>query len=172
MQETRVRSLGQENPLEKWLASHSSILAWRIPWTEKPVRLQSLGLQRVGRNWATNMRVRAHTHTHRVFQVFYLFLGEFVNFSRNASIYLYYQVYRHKVAYRSLFSFHCDNYPFILYDGRFVFSHFFLDQGKLWIDFFLMFYYKKGWVCAFFPYCLLSISLVSVIYLSFCLLWV
>ena len=48
MQETWVRSLGQENPLEKEMATHSSTLAWKIPWTEKPDRLQSLGLQRVG----------------------------------------------------------------------------------------------------------------------------
>ena len=54
MQETSVRSLGREDPLEKGMASHSSILAWRIPWMEEPVRLQSLGLQRVGHNWVTN----------------------------------------------------------------------------------------------------------------------
>ena len=46
--ETRVRSLGQEDPLEKEMATHSSILAWRIPWTEEPGGLQSMGLQRVG----------------------------------------------------------------------------------------------------------------------------
>ena len=46
--ETRVRSLGQEVPLEKKMATHSSILAWKIPWTEEPGRLQSMGLQRVG----------------------------------------------------------------------------------------------------------------------------
>ena len=46
--ETRVRSLGREDPLEKEMAIHSSILAWRIPWTEKPSRLQSTGSQRVG----------------------------------------------------------------------------------------------------------------------------
>ena len=45
MQETWVRSLGQEDPLEKEMATHSSILAWRIPWTEKPGRLQSMWLQ-------------------------------------------------------------------------------------------------------------------------------
>ena len=50
MQETRVRSLGWEDPLEKGMATHSSILAWRIPWTEEPGRLQSMGLQRVGHN--------------------------------------------------------------------------------------------------------------------------
>ena len=44
MQEPRVRSPGQEDPLEKEMATHSSILAWRIPWTEKPSRLQSMGL--------------------------------------------------------------------------------------------------------------------------------
>ena len=48
VQETRVHSLGREDPLEKGMASHSSILAWRIPWTEEPGRLQSVGLQRVG----------------------------------------------------------------------------------------------------------------------------
>ena len=45
MQETRVRSLGWEDSLEKEMATHSSILAWRIPWTEEPGRLQSTGLQ-------------------------------------------------------------------------------------------------------------------------------
>ena len=48
MQETRVRSLSQEDPLEKEMATHSSVLAWRIPWREEPGRLQSMGLQRVG----------------------------------------------------------------------------------------------------------------------------
>jgi len=48
MQETHVRSLGQEDPLEEGIASHSSILAWDIPWTEEPGRLQSVGLQGVG----------------------------------------------------------------------------------------------------------------------------
>ena len=48
MRETLVQSLGQEDPLEKEMATHSSILAWRIPWMEEPGRLQSMGLQRVG----------------------------------------------------------------------------------------------------------------------------
>ena len=48
MQETWVRSLGWEDPLEKEMASHSSILAWKIPWTAEPGRLLSMGLQRVG----------------------------------------------------------------------------------------------------------------------------
>ena len=48
LQETQVRSLGQEDPLEKGMATHSSILAWRTPWTEESGGLQSLGLQRVG----------------------------------------------------------------------------------------------------------------------------
>ena len=54
MQETRVQSLGWEDPLEKWVATHSSILAWRIPWTEEPGRLQSLGSQSLSHNWAIN----------------------------------------------------------------------------------------------------------------------
>ena len=46
MQKTQVRSLGREDPLKKGMATHSSILAWRIPWTEEPGGLQSMGLQR------------------------------------------------------------------------------------------------------------------------------
>ena len=48
MQETWVRSLGWEDPLQEEMATHSSILAWKIPWTEKPGGLQSMGSQRVG----------------------------------------------------------------------------------------------------------------------------
>ena len=48
MRETQVRSLGWKDPLEKEMATHSSTLAWKIPWTEEPGRLQSVGLQRVG----------------------------------------------------------------------------------------------------------------------------
>ena len=54
MQETWVWSLGQEDPLEKEMATYSSILVWRIPWTEEPGRLLSMGSQRVGRDRATN----------------------------------------------------------------------------------------------------------------------
>jgi len=50
MGETRVQFLGQEDPLEKEMATHSSILAWKILWTEKPGRPQSTGLQRVGQD--------------------------------------------------------------------------------------------------------------------------
>ena len=55
MQETleiRVRSLGREDPLERYMATHSSILAWRIPWTEEPGGLQPIGSQRVRHNWS------------------------------------------------------------------------------------------------------------------------
>ena len=55
MWQTRVRPLGQEDPLEKGMATHSSILAWRIPWTEEPGGLQSMGLQRVSHDWVTNI---------------------------------------------------------------------------------------------------------------------
>ena len=48
VRETRLQSLAWEDPLEKAMATHSSILAWKIPWTEEPGRLQSMGLQRVG----------------------------------------------------------------------------------------------------------------------------
>ena len=58
-QETLVQSLVREDPLEKEMATHSSILAWEIPWTEEPGGLQSMGLQKVGQGWATN------TDTHK-----------------------------------------------------------------------------------------------------------
>ena len=48
IRETQVQSLGQEESLEKGMGTHSSVVAWRIPWTEKPGRLQSMGSQRVG----------------------------------------------------------------------------------------------------------------------------
>ena len=60
-QETWVRSLSQEDPLEKGMATHSSFLAWEIQWTEELDRLQSIGLQTIRYNLATE---RAHTHTH------------------------------------------------------------------------------------------------------------
>ena len=66
MRETWVQSLGQEDPLEKETATHSSILAWRISWTEEPGGLQSMGSQRVGHDWATS-------HTHTLFQIIFLF---------------------------------------------------------------------------------------------------
>ena len=59
MQETWVQSLGWEDPMEKEKATHFSILAWRIPWTEEPGELQSMGLQRVGQELVTN------THEHQ-----------------------------------------------------------------------------------------------------------
>ena len=155
MQETRVWSLGQENPLEKQMASHSSILAWRIPWTEEPVRLPSLGLQRVGHNWATNActctHTHTHTHTHRVCQVFYLFLGQFV-ISQGMHPFIYI------ITCTDIKLVIVPSYPFTVRTILsffmmvvFVFSHFFLDQGKLWIYFFLMFYYKKVEFVHFFP---------------------
>ena len=58
-QETPVQSLGGKDPLVKEMGTHSSILAWEIPWTEEPGGLQSLGSQRVGLDWVTK-----HTHTH------------------------------------------------------------------------------------------------------------
>ena len=54
MQETQVRFLSQEDPLEKEVATHSTILAWRIPWTEEPGRLQSMGSQELDTTWQLN----------------------------------------------------------------------------------------------------------------------
>ena len=57
VQVTQVQSLGWEDALEKEMATHCSILAWRIPWTEEPCGLQSMGSQRVGHDWATNTSI-------------------------------------------------------------------------------------------------------------------
>ena len=65
MRETQVWSLGWEDNLEKEMAIHSSIFAWRIPWMEEPGKLQSTGLQRVGHNWATSLslfKMQRRTH--------------------------------------------------------------------------------------------------------------
>ena len=64
MQETWVQSLGQEHPLEKEMATHSSILAWRIPWSVEPGGLQSMGLRRLQNDWAAN--TFAHFHGRQV----------------------------------------------------------------------------------------------------------
>ena len=67
-QKTRVWSLGREDPLEEGIATHSSILAWRIPWTEEPGKLQSMGLQvsqRVGHSWATKQHHQQEELYHR-----------------------------------------------------------------------------------------------------------
>ena len=57
MRETRVRSLGPEDPLEKEMATPSSTIAWKIPWMEKPGRVQSMGSQRVGHDWAISLQL-------------------------------------------------------------------------------------------------------------------
>ena len=62
MWETWVRSLGQQVPLEKEMATHSSILAWKTPWTEEPGRLQSMGSQRVGHDQATSLQGFSSSH--------------------------------------------------------------------------------------------------------------
>ena len=62
MRETRVRSLGWEDPLEKEMAIHSSTIAWKIPWTKEPGRLQSMGSQRVRHDWL-------HVHIHHTVQL-------------------------------------------------------------------------------------------------------
>ena len=64
MRETQVRSLSQEDPLEKEMAIHSSTVAWKIPWTEEPGTLQSMGSQRVGHDWATSHHT---THTSKYY---------------------------------------------------------------------------------------------------------
>ena len=68
MWEMQVRSLGQEDPLEKEMTTHCTILTWKIPWTEKPGWLQCMGSQRVGQGWA-------HTHDYNSLLTMFLTLG-------------------------------------------------------------------------------------------------
>ena len=77
----QLRSLGQEDPLEKGTATHSSILAWRIPWTEEPSGLQSMGSQRVRHNCTTNTTTKCVPKKMCAFLKAYL-LKEFFEFLR------------------------------------------------------------------------------------------
>ena len=61
MRKTQVQSLGREDPLEKEMATHSSTLAWKAPWTEERGRPQSMGSQRVGHDWATSLMPLTHS---------------------------------------------------------------------------------------------------------------
>ena len=85
-QETQVQSLNWEDPLEKEMATHSSILAWRIPWTEEPGGLQSMGSQRV-----TQLSMNAHSYCIILYilQVYRIVIH---NFWRLYSIYSYYKI--------------------------------------------------------------------------------
>ena len=74
MEETQIQSLGGEDPLEKEIATNSSIFAWRIPWTEEPGRLQSSGSLRVGHDWATSLSLFTFTHWRRKWQPTPVFL--------------------------------------------------------------------------------------------------
>ena len=87
MQETWVRSLGQEDPLEKEMATHSSILAWRIPWTEEPGGLQSMGSQRVRHDWASSLHFIICKQ--RNTDLSFLFLNQVVKFWQNLLFYFY-----------------------------------------------------------------------------------
>ena len=76
--ESRVRSLGRDDPLEKEMATHYSIRAWRIPWMEEPGGLQSMGSQRVRHDWATSLSLLTFMHWRRKWQPTPVFLpGEF-----------------------------------------------------------------------------------------------
>ena len=75
MLETQVRSLGQEDPLEKAMATHSSTVAWKIPWTEEPGRLQSTGWQRVGHDWATSLH---HMNKLKIRQLGWMYPTSFI----------------------------------------------------------------------------------------------
>ena len=66
MQKTRVQSLGWEDPLEKEVAVHSRTIAWKIPWTEEPGRLQPMGSQRVGHDLATSLLILRVSNRARV----------------------------------------------------------------------------------------------------------
>ena len=83
MQETQVWSLGREDTLKTGKATYSSILAWRITWTDKPGRLQSMGLWEVGHDLVTNTHTHTHTHTqYRYLQTISEYLVNYISKSR------------------------------------------------------------------------------------------
>ena len=67
MQDIWVQSLGQEDPLEEGTTTHTSILAWTIPWTKEPGGQQSIGLQRVGHDWVTKHKYNMILNSHLAF---------------------------------------------------------------------------------------------------------
>ena len=80
IQETRLWSLDHEGPLEKEMATHSSILAWRIPWTEEPGRLWSMGSQRIRHDWATNtVKKKDYTLFIWIWEVWYILINKMVS---------------------------------------------------------------------------------------------
>ena len=117
MQETRVRSLGWEDPLEKEMTTHSSTLAWRIPWREEPGRLQSMGSQRVGHNWATSLFCKTHkTQTARPWNNRSLSLSSFMSLNRileTLSIHLSYRLLYLTSRSIPTFYYYCKLYLFI-----------------------------------------------------------
>ena len=101
MLETWVQSLGREDPLEEKMATHSSVLAWRIPCTEEPGGLQSIGSQRVGHNWVTN-----------TFTLIFIFLNLLLPLEKTITLYwwvTYWKVCDSQVY--SLMNFHTLNPP-------------------------------------------------------------
>ena len=78
MWETWVQSLGREDPLEKGMATHSSILAWRIPWTEEPGGLQSMGSQRVREDWVTDTHIYKQRVSAKIKNMWARLLGQFL----------------------------------------------------------------------------------------------
>ena len=85
MRETRVQSLGREDPLEKEIGTHSSILAWKIPWTEEPGGLQSMRLQRVRHDWVTSLSI------FYIFMTFHFLLMIYCVWNRH---YIWFQSFR------------------------------------------------------------------------------
>ena len=90
MQDTRVRSLGWEDPLEKEMATHSSTVAWRIPWREEPGRLQSMGSQRVGHDWATSLTLNLISVSRSLFSsIFVCFLDSKYEWKNTVFVFLF-----------------------------------------------------------------------------------
>ena len=76
MQETQVLFLGQEDPLEKEMETHSCIIAWEIPWTEEPCGLQSMGLQRVGHDFLVHLFIQPRFFEAQYFPMYVLCVGD------------------------------------------------------------------------------------------------
>ena len=129
--ETRVGSLGQEDPLEKEMATHSNTLAWKIPWMEERGRLQSTGSQRIRHDWATSLS-KCRLYDSRVSEYFSLIINSITLVHTACSTLHFYQYFRRALASAHNFL----HFEFFVWLA-FVFSfgyHYMCNRISLWFD--------------------------------------
>ena len=143
MWETQVQSLSWEDPLEKEMATHSSILAWKIPWTEEPGRPQSMGWQRVRHDWATSLSLKMFKRATTIKCYFLLILYLKDNLAKNGLH--FFPPSEPKVHGSIVFVMLC--VPLVL-----LFQHFHssLDGFDFILSFCFVFCFQEGIICSLF----------------------